>query len=371
MIDRSKKMTPEMLSKHGLCGLCGEGAALSTLIESSSDAIKVMDLDGEVLLWNKACERLYGWVADEAIGVCLPQVPLDMRTKALKDIRSIAAQGDSVEQENLAWRKDGSSFMVTLTILPLLDEDGHPSAILSIARRLIEDRELLRVHDSFVSAATQELLGPLTAILGYTQLLERSEVYENPIRRNSIIASLGERVSEIAELVNDMLLAVQLQDGEIVLKPEEVDLPALIADIVGRIEPSVEGRRLWVDYDGGGARAMLDATLISRVVKEFVSNAVTYSSEGDIVISVLNDEDYVVIQISDEGIGIEEKDLSRVFDRFFRADVDVGQRYYGAGVGLYLAKRIIEAHCGSVGAQSAPGSGSTFTVRLPIELDRE
>jgi len=330
--------------------------------------VLVLDLDGVVRSWNPACEALFGWTAAEAIGNVPRFIPEGRRYAAVQNIRRDASAGKMVEREVSARRRDGSSVITRSTLVPLSDADGLPWGVLQLVRTVDSDSRVERLQDEFVSLVSQELKNPLTAILGFTQLLGRPEILEDPMKRRSTLRALEARGRQMSSLVDDLLLASRVQEGELVLEREPVDLAGLVTRAVGRFEQMQTGRRFVVDVDTRMPAADVDARRVEQALNNLLSNALKYSPDGDAVrIGVLRDGDYAAVSVSDSGPGVPAGAGERVFDRFFTAPVE-GTPAQGAGLGLYLVRMIAEAHGGTVEIASEPGHGSTFTLRLPLSL---
>jgi len=336
------------------------------LMEATSDAVKIVDLDGRVRAWNAGCETLYGYRAREVIGKVLPHMTPDDRSRAVMDFRRIASLGAVEEREVVATRKDGSRLAATSTAVPLIDSDGLPAGVMTIIRRVQADSRLDQMQDDFLSLVSQELKNPLTAVLGFAQLLARPEIAEDPQKRARTVRALESRAQQMAAVVDDLLLASRIERGDLRLRREPTDLASLVTETVGRFEQFQPKHRFLIDVDTRMGPVRVDSRRIEQAVTNLLSNAVKYSPDADdIRVSVLPEGACAVISVTDRGDGIPLSDLERVFDRFYKGASTKGEP--GAGLGLYLVRMIAEAHGGNVKVTSKPTHGSTFTLRLPLE----
>lgn len=335
------------------------------LMEATSDAVKIIDLDGRIRAWNAGCEALYGYKAREVIGQVLPHMLPADRSRAVADFRRIASLGIVEEDRKLATvRKDGSRVAVAVTAVPLQDSDSLPAGVLTIVRRVDADSRINQMQGDFVSLVSQELRNPLTAMLGFAQLLARPEIADDSTKRARTVRALESRTQEMAAVVDDLLLASRIERGELRLRRQPTDLATLVTETVTRFEQFQPKHRFLIDVDTRIAPVDVDARRIEQALTNLLSNAVKYSpGSEDVRISALPDGDQVVLSVSDNGDGIPVADLERVFDRFYKGGASKGKP--GAGLGLYLVRMIAEAHGGSVGVASKPRKGSTFTIRLP------
>jgi PAS domain S-box-containing protein len=335
------------------------------LMEATSDAVKIVDLDGKVRAWNAGCEVLYGRSAREAVGETLPHVPPEARTRTLAELRRIAAMGEVVETEAAAERTDGSRMTVTLTAVPLRDADDLPAGVLLIARGIAADSRLEQMQDDFLSLVTQELRNPLTAILGFAQLLGSPDIVADTGKRARTLRSLQARAQQMASAIDDLLLASRIERGELRLESTPTDLAALVTETVTRFEQFQATHRFVIDADTRMPPTDADPRRVEQAVTNLLSNAVKYSPASEPVrVAVVREGDDAVISVADAGEGVPADDRARVFDRFYRGASSRARP--GAGLGLYLVRMIAEAHGGDVALTSKPHKGSTFTIRLPL-----
>jgi PAS domain S-box-containing protein len=334
------------------------------LMEATSDAVKIVDLDGRVRAWNAGCEALYGYTAREVIGHVLPHMPPAERSRAVLDFRQIASLGSVEEREIVATRKDGSRVTATATAVPLLDSEGLPAGIMTIVRRIESDSRLDRIQGDFLALVSQELKNPLTAVLGFAQLLARPEIVEDAQKRTRIVRALESRAQQMAAVVDDLLLASRIERGDLRLRLEPTDLATLVTETVSRFEQFQPKHRFLIDVDTRMGPVPVDSRRLEQALTNLLSNAVKYSpSAREVRVSVLPDGESALIAVADKGVGIPPADLERVFDRFYKGATAKGDP--GTGLGLYLVRMIAEAHEGNVVVASKPDKGSTFTIRLP------
>lgn len=343
-------------------------SAFRVLVETTAEPVKLVDLDGRVRVWNSACTDLYGWTPAEAMGKVLPHVPADLHTRMIADLRRAASAGQTVEVDVASQRKDGSRMTLRGTWIPMQNAQGYPVGVLSFVRSMIADSRLEEMKGDFVSLVSQELKNPITAILGFTQLLSRPEIWEDPVKRMRTVRALEVRGQQMATLIDDLLLASRIEHGELHLDREPTDLAGMIADTVSRFEQVQRSHRFIMDVDSRLPRVTLDRRRMEQVVSSLLSNAVKHSPDAaEVRVSAVREGESAVVSVTDHGIGIGADDLPRVWDRFFQADSGTRRTYPGAGLGLYLVKMVVEAHGGTAHARSVPGQGSVFSVRLPLD----
>lgn len=338
------------------------GQALEAFFRHTSDCVKLLDLDGRVLRWNSSCEDFYGWRSSEVLGEVLPNVPDDLRLRTIRDIRAVAAEGRVVEREAEQQRADGSRVMVQIVLIPMYDDDGDPSGVLSLANGVAEDNRLERQRENFISAVTRELRDPLTAALGFARLLQRREIANNTERRDKAVTSLEEQLDNAVTVLDDLMLVSAMRTGPMVLEVEPVDLGALMSEVAAGLGGSA--KRLLLDFDTSVRYVPADALRLRRCIEILATAALASTSQGHSVgVSVYPSGREVVVEIG-AGDKLGEAERDHVFERFYSSDVG-GDDVPEMGVALHLARAVAEAHGGSLTISDSQGGGSAFFLRLP------
>jgi signal transduction histidine kinase len=269
-----------------------------------------------------------------------------------------------LERETQQVRKDGSRVTAEIGLYPVVVEHGRFFAV-TIVRRLHEDTRVDRLRDEFCDLVSSSLKTPLTAIVGFTQLLGRSEIVEDRLRRARVLDSLRAQTAVLGTIIDDLLLVAEVRQGELRLDRAPMDLVALVIECVAEAERAHPGCRFVVDVEGRVPGVRADAQRLRQALSHLLGNAATHSPiDGSIGVTVSRDHADGEIAVRDAGEGIPPEDLPRVFERFVRGSRARGA---GAGVGLYLVRLIAEAHGGSVELDSGPGQGCTAILRLPLE----
>ena len=237
-----------------------------------------------------------------------------------------------------------------------------------------ELQQELRTREDFLSSASHDLKNPLTSIRGSAQLLRRHVERSDDLDRARLTRGLSQIetvTAQMAAQIDEMLEVTRFRMGRpLDLQLCPTDLVALARRVAGQHQQATEQHEVRVEADEASLSGRWDAPRLERVVGNLLNNAIKYSPEGGtIVVTVVHEHDdageWAVLAVRDQGIGIPEDDLPRLFERFQRGHNVVG-RIAGTGIGLAAAKQIVEQHGGSIVVESTLGRGSTFTVRLPI-----
>jgi signal transduction histidine kinase len=241
-------------------------------------------------------------------------------------------------------------------------------------RALAELQQVLRTRDEFLASASHDLQNPLASIKATAQVLQRR--LEHPELDRAQLRGGLDRVDVIASrassLVEELLDLARMQMGRpLDLERDEADLVSLARSVLEEHAPTTEAHDLRLEAQVSALIGYWDARRLTRALANLVSNAVKYSPRGGpVIVRVRHEVDTAVVEVEDEGIGIPAAEVDRVFERFQRAS-NVEGRIGGTGIGLASAKQIVESHGGSMQVQSREGSGSRFTIRLPLATERE
>jgi signal transduction histidine kinase len=232
----------------------------------------------------------------------------------------------------------------------------------------------LRLRDEFLASASHDLRGPLTAILGYAALVRRGLDAGDRTRVQTALASIQAAVKRLTGGLDELVDLAQLQAGQrLALRRAPTDLVALVRRVAADHEVAAEHSSIQVLSQTSELIGSWDAGRLERALGNLVGNAVKYSPPGSKVRVVVSEQAdprgaWAVVEVQDQGVGIPAEDLPHIFERFHRA-ANVSGRLPGTGLGLPGAREVVEEHGGEIWATSEEGRGSTFTVRLPVEVE--
>lgn len=230
---------------------------------------------------------------------------------------------------------------------------------------------LNKAKSDFVSAVSHELRTPLAAIKGYASLLNSGQYGALAKPQQERLAKIEKHADLLTKLINNLLDIARIESGRITMQRQWIPVEEFLTTIHEVIQPQLEAKHLHYDTDIDGITQILgDSQQLQRVFVNLLSNAIKYTPErGHIRMRWQRDLEQKCLRaaITDTGCGIPPEDLPKLFQEFYRANDPVNQQIRGTGLGLVLAKRIIEAHNGQIGVESHPGKGSTFLVTLPME----
>ena len=256
---------------------------------------------------------------------------------------------------------------LSVSAKPVLDAAGEFDGAVLVYQDVTDLVSALRVKDDFVASVSHELRTPLTAIMGFLDLVLDEEDTVTPAARQQL-AVVKRNSERLLRLVSDLLFAAQAREGRLTLDIEPVDLAELAWQAVADLAPRAATQGVALLHQlPKTLEVRADPVRLRQVVDNLLSNAVKYTPAGGTVTLRIAEtlDDQVTVVITDTGIGIDQRELSRLFTRFFRTEDAEMRAIQGVGLGLAITKSIVESHDGHIDVESTAGSGSTFTVVLP------
>jgi signal transduction histidine kinase len=269
----------------------------------------------------------------------------------------------------------------TTVLAPHHDIEGRTGGVMAIVlettETVVSRHQAERAKDEFLSIASHELKTPLASLSLSSQMLERllERGTLDRQRLERLLAAIRQQVERASLLIGDLLDVSRLELGEQPLVREPVDLPRLVREAVQRQEDTLlsdDPRRLQVEFDESADLSIEgDEARFEQVLTNLLSNAIKYSPAGGLVTITLGQRDgNVELSVSDRGMGVAESERGTLFSPFSRTRSARESGIEGTGLGLYITRRIVEAHGGTISVSDTPGGGATFTVTLPRASDR-
>ena len=347
------------------------------LVEGVKDyAIFLLSPEGYISSWNEGAQRIKGYRSDEIIGQHFSKFypPESLAKNWPEHELEVAKAQGRFEDEGWRLRKDGTRFWANVIITALYDCTGVLRGFAKVTRDLTERRraesliEAGKQMNEFLAVVSHELRTPLNAMLGWVRLLRSGRLDPETFERG--LATIERNTLTQAQLVEDLLDVSRIVSGKLVLSVESVDLEGVIQGAVDSVRLAAEskGVRLQIITESGVGMVLGDPSRLQQVLWNLLSNAIKFTPKGGRVRLQLERVDSSVrITVDDTGIGIPPEFLPHAFERFRQADAGVNRTHGGLGLGLAIVKHLVEAHGGTVAAESrGQGMGATFVVQLPI-----
>lgn len=373
------------------------------LLEAAPDAIMQVDADGRIILLNRVAEDMFGYSRDELLGQPVEAlIPRELHARHAEHRAHYRQQpmtrtmGSGLALE--AIRKDGTRFPVEISLSPSESAEGfRVTAIIrdTTERRTAEERlrkvreeytqrlaetnaelemtnrELERANrlkSEFLASMSHELRTPLHTIIGFSELL--SEELEGPLneKQKRFVQHIHTDSLHLLELINDVLDISKIEADRLELRPEAFDLTALVAESLASVRSLADAKSHKLETALDVPTALeADRLRIKQVLVNLLSNAIKFTPEGGrIRLEARMQKSFVVVSVTDTGVGIPPEEHESIFDKFHQVGATTKGVREGTGLGLAITKRLVEQHGGSISVQSQPQQGSTFLFTLPL-----
>ncbi|MBE3133204.1 MAG: response regulator, partial [Acidobacteria bacterium] len=349
-----------------LLEVASERSKSNTIIACMTDGILVINTEGLVVLRNAAAARILPDCAE------LP-VPFPLETIASPDVREIIGVVNRAPGGFMILSREISlgpaTYMVNVS--PVLDPSGESTGAVAVFRDVTALKKLETAKSMFVSMVAHEVKSPLAAAEGWLNLILSGILKNDPAQERKMIERSLVRMKTLRTMVAELLNLTAIQTGNFTLHRAPVDVSEAVAAAVEPLRERAAERGIEVSVEGAAPVAvpsvLADRESLSMVFSNLVENAIKYGREGGrLAVRIERAGMYASVSVTDDGIGMSPEECGKVFDEFYRARNERTASIAGTGLGLSLVKRLVEMHEGTVSVESALGSGSTFTVRIPV-----
>lgn len=338
-----------------------EKERVRTLLNGMVEGVLVTDEEGRISVVNPALEAMLDlaspYVGRKILECC--------RNASLHEsIESVLAGSPEEEREIVIHRGLEERFFVVHTA-PLRRDRQEGSV--SVFYDVTKIRQLENMRKEFVANVSHELKTPLTSILGYAETLRRGAL-SDPEAAGRFVEKIESNAGQLKNLVEDLLKISEIESGRMEIVKVPVRLEELVTSVAADFEEAVRKKRIHLSVQiPKTLEVTADTSALRQVLGNLIDNAIKYTGEGGrIEVSAVREGTACRVTVADTGIGISEKDLPHVFERFYRADKARSREMGGTGLGLAIMKHLVQAHGGEAGVKSEVGKGTEFWFTVPL-----
>lgn len=347
-----------------------EKQRIDAMLDSAGDGILILNPHHQIERTNAAFARMVGLSQEELLEMKHEEVIQWVQQPHGTTLEQAEANGWPLSPQAHLYvegdiqRPDGyPPLPVGISYAPLIS-DGTLINTIATVRDITRFRQADELKSEFVSVVSHELKTPVALIKGYVSTLRRDDVQWDSDVMNNSLQVIEEEADRLTHLIEDLLDASRLQAGGMILKKSDIVLDKVALRLAERFQVQTDQHQIEVDFPEDFPVVMADDVRIQQVLSNLISNAIKYAPSGIIRISGQSRPNEVIVCVKDEGPGIATNDLPHIFDRFYRAPEN-SRKTKGAGLGLYLARAIIEAHNGQMWADPKSNNGARICFCLP------
>ncbi len=353
------------------------------ILTSIGDGLVVVDKDGKISYINKSFEEMLGWKSGEVLGKSMVQVVPREDQNGIKVLfeeriltQVLSGQKFVADLTNPFYyiRKDKSRFPTSSIVAPVV-LGGKIVGAVEVFRDITKEKEIDKAKTEFVSLASHQLRTPLSTVNWYSEMLLAGDAGEVTSNQKKYLEEIYRGNQRMVELVNTLLDVSRIEMGTFIVELKSTNIVRLVRSVVEEQKPQIDDKKITFlsSFEDNIPLMQADPKLLRMVIQNLLSNAIKYTPDkGRVEVSLfLDNKKNVILKISDTGYGIPKNQHNKIFTKLFRADNVIGKDTEGTGLGLYIAKSIVEQAKGKIWFESDENKGSTFFVVLPLRETRK
>ena len=350
-----------------------ESQQLQAIIENSADGVMILDNRWRITTFNRAMELLTGWTREEAVGRPCAEV-IGLLTPQGENLCLVACplqnqHGPAPVAQGWMHTRDGRKRYLQTRYSPTTTADGAFGGAIANVRDITAQKRETDQQLTFISVVSHELKTPVAIIKGYADLLRRPDASWNEATVRDGLQIIEEEADRLNALLTNLLDVSRIQAGTLPLVFAPFALPAMVERVLQGIAATA-GDQYMLEMRFAPQYPLVygDEERIRMVVTNLLTNAVKYSPHGGTIrVGGWLEDEHALVYVADQGSGIAPENQTRIFERFYRVDDSLRRTTPGAGLGLFLAQAIVQAHGSRITVESQLGRGARFVFRLPIE----
>jgi PAS domain S-box-containing protein len=343
------------------------------VIRYMADGLLMLDRHGVVVSCNPALAMMLGMQRQDVVGRRADEPNADPRLRAVCEPATVKERtGVLAHEVDIPRTGSGGETLRPRTLrifsTTVNNEAGKPMGEVRVVHDVTQEREIEEKKDEFFSTISHEMRTPLFSIQGFARLILEGQVNDEKTQQE-FLGIIERQAGQLAQMVNNLLNMSRLESGMFRLERQPTQLLDVIQQAVAKLRSIAQGKNIALQAELPSSLPLItsDRDWLEQVITNLVGNAIKFTPEGgQVTIAAQQSNHQIVVEVSDTGIGIPASALDLIFTKFYRVPDDGAGRPEGTGLGLHIAKQIIEAHGGRIWAESKPGQGSTFRFTLPV-----
>ncbi len=378
-IDSRKEADLQLQKDHNL---------LRTIIDNIPACVYVKDLSGRKVLANRSEYELWGFDREEEM---LGKRDADLSKEGIAALsenedRQVLETGEPINDKDAYTEINGKEYVLLVSKLPLKDSNGNIVGLVGISNDITERKKmenklrernqqlekLNNMTNKIYSVVGHDLKTPLSSILGLSDLLlsDMEDLEDEEVLKKNL-SIIRHSALTMSDLLGDLLNWARIQTDDLSLNNKQFSISETVRDTIDLLAITAEQKGISLEFSNEEVfQVHADKQLITTIIRNFISNALKFSDEGDtVLVDVERDEKHWHVSVKDEGVGISEKNVDRLFDNRKHPQEEGTQNEKGSGIGLRLCKELAERHGGQISVESELGEGSTFTLTIPTDKD--
>ena len=380
-IDSRKETDLKLQKDHNL---------LRTIIDNIPACVYVKDLDGRKVLANRSEYELWGFDREEEM---LGKRDTDLSREGIavlseNEDRQVLETGEPIIDKDAYTEIDGKEYVLLVSKLPLKDSNGNIVGLVGISNDITERKnmenklrernqqleKLNNMTNKIYSVVGHDLKTPLSSILGLSDLLlsDMEDLEDEEVLKENLNI-IRQSALKMSDLLGDLLNWARIQTDDLSLNKKQFSISETVRDTIDLLTITAEQKGISLEFDSEESfQVYADKQLIATIIRNFISNALKFSNEGDTIkVSVDRDEEHWQVSVKDEGVGMSEKNVDRLFHNRKHPQKEGTQNEKGSGIGLRLCNELAERHGGQISVESELDKGSTFTLTIPTNQNSE
>jgi signal transduction histidine kinase len=350
----------------GLKDIAMEKSRIQTIIHCMASGVLVTDRDQVVVLHNPALSYLFKIPGQPLVGHPLPEIPsLKTLSEAINQVVQESGPGTISRESSL----DGQDpVYLRAHTAAVIGEDGEILGSVSVIEDISYLKALDQMKNAFVAMVAHELRAPLSAIQQLTTVIIDGLAGAVTDKQRELLSRSQERTKGLLDMIRDLLDISKMETGRSFQQKEPLDVPPLAEKTIELLLPQAQAKNQALEFQVQPDLPLINADpqAIEEILTNLISNAIKYTPEkGSIKVILKTKDDFFLIQVADNGIGLAPNDISRIFDKFYRVKSEKTRQIVGTGLGLPIVKQLVEAHLGHVEVESQLDKGTTVNVLIP------